>query len=284
MNLKTTIKNNVSLSLAEDIGTGDLTALIISSDAIATSKVICREEAFLCGIQWFEACFKQLSPDTEIHWFAHEGEKIFTGQELCRIKGNARLLLTAERTALNFLQTLSAVATRTHHYVDAVQGTGAKIIDTRKTIPGLRLAQKYAVKCGGGINHRLGLYDGILIKENHIIAAGGIEKALHAVKEISPMGTLIQIEVETRDELLRALNVGAKMILLDNFDLEELRQAVKLASLTSNNQIILEASGGITIDNVRAIAETGVDRISIGSITKDIKAVDLSMSFSIQHK
>lgn len=284
MNLKTTIENNVSLSLAEDIGTGDLTALIISSDAIATSKVICREEAFLCGIQWFEACFKQLAPDTEIHWFAREGEKIFTGQELCRIKGNARLLLTAERTALNFLQTLSAVATRTHHYVDAVRGTGAKIIDTRKTIPGLRLAQKYAVKCGGGINHRLGLYDGILIKENHITAAGGIEKALHAVKEISPVGTLIQIEVETRDELLRALNVGAKMILLDNFDLEELRQAVILASQASNNQIILEASGGITIDNVRAIAETGVDRISIGSMTKDIKAVDLSISFSIQHK
>ncbi len=284
MNLKATIKNNVSQSLAEDIGTGDLTALIISCDAIATSKVICREEAFLCGIQWFEACFKQLSPDTEIHWFACEGEKIFSGQELCRIKGNARLLLTAERTALNFLQTLSAVATRTHHYVDAVQGTGAEIIDTRKTIPGLRLAQKYAVKCGGGINHRLGLYDGILIKENHIIAAGGIEEALHAVKKVSPVGALIQIEVETRDELLRALNVGAKMILLDNFDLEELRQAVILTSQASNSQIILEASGGITIDNVRAIAETGVNRISIGSITKDIKAVDLSMSFSIQHK
>ncbi len=284
MSIKATIKNNVTQSLAEDIGTGDITALIISCDAIATSKVICREEAFLCGIQWFEACFKQLSPDTEIHWFAREGEKIYTGQELCRIKGNARLLLTAERTALNFLQTLSAVATRTHQYVDAVQGTKAKIIDTRKTIPGLRLAQKYAVKCGGGINHRLGLYDGILIKENHIIAAGGIEEALHAVKKISPVGTLIQIEVETKDELLRAINAGAKMILLDNFDLEELRQAVILASQESNSQIILEASGGITIDNVRAIAETGVNRISIGSLTKDIKAVDLSMSFSIHHK
>lgn len=284
MNLEDTVKNNVSQSLAEDIGTGDLTSLMVSCDASAISKVICREKAVLCGIQWFEACFKQLSPNTEIDWFVREGDKIFTGQELCRIKGNARALLTAERTALNFLQTLSAVATRTHHYVDAVLGTDAKIIDTRKTIPGLRLAQKYAVKCGGGINHRLGLYDGILIKENHIVASGGIEQALHAVKEISPVGTLIQIEVETREELKKALNVGARMILLDNFDLEELRHAVILASQVSNSQIILEASGGITIDNVRAIAETGVNRISIGSITKDIKAVDLSMNFSIQHK
>ena len=284
MDLETEIKNNVSQSLAEDIGTGDLTTLLVPCEVTATANVICREKAILCGIQWFEACFRQFSPNTEISWFVQEGEMIYAGQELCKIKGNARTLLTVERPALNFLQTLSAVATQTQYYVNAVLGTGAVIVDTRKTIPGLRLAQKYAVKCGGGINHRLGLYDGILIKENHIMAAGGIEQALHTAKEISPIGTLIQIEVETRDELLKALNVGAKMILLDNFDPDELRYAVTLTSQLANKQTVLEASGGITLDNVREIAETGVDRISIGSITKDIKAVDLSMNFSLPYK
>ncbi len=284
MDLETEIKNNVSQSLAEDIGTGDLTTLLVPCEVTATANVICREKAILCGIQWFEACFRQFSPNTEISWFVQEGEMIYAGQELCKIKGNARTLLTVERPALNFLQTLSAVATQTQYYVNAVLGTGAVIVDTRKTIPGLRLAQKYAVKCGGGINHRLGLYDGILIKENHIIAAGGIEQALQTAKEISPIGTLIQIEVETRDELLKALNVGAKMILLDNFDPDELRYAVTLTSQLTNKQIVLEASGGITLDNVREIAETGVDRISIGSITKDIKAVDLSMNFFLPYK
>lgn len=284
MDLETEIKNNVSQSLAEDIGTGDLTTLLVPCEVTATANVICREKAILCGIQWFEACFRQFSPNTEISWFVQEGEMIYAGQELCKIKGNARTLLTAERPALNFLQTLSAVATQTQYYVNAVLGTGAVIVDTRKTIPGLRLAQKYAVKCGGGINHRLGLYDGILIKENHIMSAGGIEQALHTAKEISPIGTLIQIEVETRDGLLKALNVGAKMILLDNFDPDELRYAVTLTSQLTNKQTVLEASGGITLDNVREIAETGVDRISIGSITKDIKAVDLSMNFSLPYK
>lgn len=284
MDLETEIKNNVSQSLAEDIGTGDLTTLLVPCEVTATANVICREKAILCGIQWFEACFRQFSPNTEISWFVQEGEMIYAGQELCKIKGNARTLLTAERPALNFLQTLSAVATQTQYYVNAVLGTGAVIVDTRKTIPGLRLAQKYAVKCGGGINHRLGLYDGILIKENHIMAAGGIEQALQTAKEISPIGTLIQIEVETRDELLKALNVGAKMILLDNFDPDELRYAVTLTSQLTNKQTVLEASGGITLDNVREIAETGVDRISIGSITKDIKAVDLSMNFFLPYK
>ena len=284
MDLETEIKNNVSRALAEDVGTGDLTTLLVPCGITATANVICREKAILCGIQWFEACFRQFSPNTEISWFVREGEMIYAGQELCKIKGNARTLLTAERTALNFLQTLSAVATQTQYYVNAVLGTGSVIVDTRKTIPGLRLAQKYAVKCGGGINHRLGLYDGILIKENHIMAAGGIEQALHTAKEISPIGTLIQIEVETRDELLKALNVGAKMILLDNFDPDELRYAVTLTSQLTNKQTVLEASGGIALDNVREIAETGVDRISIGSITKDIKAVDLSMNFSLQYK
>ncbi len=284
MDLETEIKNNVSQSLAEDIGTGDLTTLLVPCEVTATANVICREKAILCGIQWFEACFRQFSPNTEISWFVQEGEMIYAGQELCKIKGNARTLLTVERPALNFLQTLSAVATQTQYYVNAVLGTGAVIVDTRKTIPGLRLAQKYAVKCGGGINHRLGLYDGILIKENHIMSAGGIEQALHTAKEISPIGTLIQIEVETRDELLKALNVGAKMILLDNFDPDELRYAVTLTSQLANKQTVLEASGGITLDNVREIAETGVDRISIGSITKDIKAVDLSMNFFLPYK
>ncbi len=284
MDLETEIKNNVSQSLAEDIGTGDLTTLLVPCEVTATANVICREKAILCGIQWFEACFRQFSPNTEISWFVREGEMIYAGQELCKIKGNARTLLTVERPALNFLQTLSAVATQTQYYVNAVLGTGAVIVDTRKTIPGLRLAQKYAVKCGGGINHRLGLYDGILIKENHIMSAGGIEQALHTAKEISPIGTLIQIEVETRDELLKALNVGAKMILLDNFDPDELRYAVTLTSQLTNKQTVLEASGGITLDNVREIAETGVDRISIGSITKDIKAVDLSMNFFLPYK
>jgi nicotinate-nucleotide pyrophosphorylase (carboxylating) len=284
MDLETEIKNNVSQSLAEDVGTGDLTTLLVPCEVTATANVICREKAILCGIQWFEACFRQFSPNTEISWFVQEGEMIYAGQELCKIKGNARTLLTTERPALNFLQTLSAVATQTQYYVNAVLGTGAVIVDTRKTIPGLRLAQKYAVKCGGGINHRLGLYDGILIKENHIMSAGGIEQALHTAKEISPIGTLIQIEVETRDELLKALNVGAKMILLDNFDPDELRYAVTLTSQLTNKQTVLEASGGITLDNVREIAETGVDRISIGSITKDIKAVDLSMNFILPYK
>ena len=284
MDLETEIKNNVSQSLAEDIGTGDLTTLLVPCEVTATANVICREKAILCGIQWFEACFRQFSPNTEISWFVQEGEMIYAGQELCKIKGNARTLLTVERPALNFLQTLSAVATQTQYYVNAVLGTGAIIVDTRKTIPGLRLAQKYAVKCGGGINHRLGLYDGILIKENHIMSAGGIEQALQTAKEISPIGTLIQIEVETRDELLKALNVGAKMILLDNFDPDELRYAVTLTSQLTNKQTVLEASGGITLDNVREIAETGVDRISIGSITKDIKAVDLSMNFFLPYK
>lgn len=280
MDLASEIKNNVTQSLTEDIGTGDLTALLIACEVNATANLICREEAVLCGTQWFEACFQQLSPCTEICWFVKEGGLISTGQELCEIKGNARVLLTAERPALNFLQTLSAIATQTRHYVNAVLGTEAVIVDTRKTLPGLRLAQKYAVKCGGGVNHRLGLYDGILIKENHIMAAGGIEQALHAAKEIAPKNAIIQIEVETRDELLNALNVGAKMILLDNFSLDELRFAVALTAKLTNKQTILEASGGITLENVREIAETGVDRISIGSITKNIKAVDFSINFS----
>lgn len=279
MDLNSEISNNVAKSLSEDIGEDDLTALLIKSEVSAVATVICREKSILCGTQWFDTCFKQLSPQTEIHWFAEEGDVILAGQELCKIKGNARSLLTAERSALNFLQTLSAIATQTKSYVDEVLGTGALIVDTRKTLPGLRLAQKYAVRCGGGLNHRLGLYDGILIKENHIMSAGGIESALKTAELIAPKGLIIQIEVETRDELFKALNAGARMILLDNFSLEDLSYAVTLTADLTNKETLLEASGGITLKNVKKIAETGVDRISIGSITKHVRAIDFSMNF-----
>ena len=279
MDLNSEISNNVAKSLSEDIGEDDLTALLIKSEVSAVATVICREKSILCGTQWFDTCFKQLSPQTEIHWFAEEGDVILAGQELCKIKGNARSLLTAERSALNFLQTLSAIATQTRSYVDEVLGTGALIVDTRKTLPGLRLAQKHAVRCGGGLNHRLGLYDGILIKENHIMSAGGIESALKTAELIAPKGLIIQIEVETRDELFKALNAGARMILLDNFSLEDLSYAVTLTADLTNKETLLEASGGITLKNVKKIAETGVDRISIGSITKHVRAIDFSMNF-----
>ena len=280
MNLETEINNNVNQALIEDIGTGDLTALLIPAGETATASIISRENAVLCGTKWFEACFWHLAPEIELRWSAQDGAAITPGQELCRIAGNARILLTAERPALNFLQLLSAVATQTRRYVDTVSGTKAIIVDTRKTLPGLRLAQKYAVKCGGGTNHRLGLYDGILIKENHIIAAGGIERALRAAEGIASPRLFIQIEVETLDDLRNALNAGAKMILLDNFDLDGLREAVALNAQLTDKEAVLEASGGITLESVRAVAETGVDRISAGSLTKDIKAVDLSMRFS----
>jgi nicotinate-nucleotide pyrophosphorylase (carboxylating) len=288
MDLAIEIRDNVIRALAEDLGPGnahdwndsrDITAQLIPAGETAVAHVISRQNAVLCGVPWFGACFKQLSPDTEIEWFAQEGSMVKPGQELCRITGKARALLTGERSALNFLQLLSAVATETARYVSAVAGTGAAIVDTRKTLPGLRLAQKYAVKCGGGINHRLGLYDGMLIKENHIIAAGGIMQALQAAEKIAPPGLFVQVEVETLDDLRAALRAGAKMILLDNFDLEGLRNAVALNKQAPDGTAMLEASGGITLENVRAVAETGVDRISIGSLTKDIKAVDLSMRF-----
>ena len=273
------IKKNVSLALAEDIGNGDLTASLVPADKMLTACVISREHAVLCGTAWFEECFRQLSSGIEISWLVQDGKTVQADQKLCEITGNARVLLTAERTALNFLQLLSAVATHTRRYVEAISGTDAIIVDTRKTLPGLRLAQKYAVKCGGGENHRLGLYDGMLIKENHIIAAGGIEPALQKAKEIAPAGVFIQIEVETLNELQQALTAGASMILLDNFDLEALRQAVALNRRMTGVQAVLEASGNISLTNVRTVAETGVDRISIGSLTKDVKALDLSMRF-----
>ncbi|MBS0586488.1 MAG: carboxylating nicotinate-nucleotide diphosphorylase [Proteobacteria bacterium] len=274
------IRANVQRALQEDIGSGDLTASLIPSGKILTATVISRENAVLCGMQWFEACFVSLAAGAEIEWFAKDGDAVQAGQTLCKIKGNARTLLTAERSALNFLQLLSAVATQTKRYADAVAGTGAVIVDTRKTLPGLRLAQKYAVTCGGGVNHRIGLYDGILIKENHIIAAGGIQSALSRAREIAPPGVFIQIEVESLQELQEALAAGARMVLLDNFTLNQLSDAVTLTRRQAGEAVILEASGNISLDNVRQVAETGVDRISIGGLTKNIQAVDLSMRFT----
>ena len=266
------IERNVRLALEEDIGSGDLTAQLVPADQVATATVISREEAVLCGNAWFEACFRLLDKNINIHWHAEEGARIHPNQMLCEISGNARTLLTAERCALNFLQTLSGVATITRLYVDAIAGTSAAVLDTRKTLPGLRLAQKYAVTVGGGKNQRIGLYDGILIKENHIAAAGGIRLALAAAKKTG--GTVpIQIEVESLEQLQTALDAGANLILLDNFPPELMREAVALTA----DRAQLEASGNITLDNVRAVAETGVQRISIGSLTKNVKALDLSM-------
>lgn len=267
------IKTNVTAALAEDLGSGDLTALLIPVDRITRAKLITREHAILCGKPWFEACFQMLDPRVEISWHADEGERVQANATLCELHGNARALLSAERPALNFLQTLSAVATVTRLYVEAVAGTRAQIMDTRKTLPGLRIAQKYAVRIGGGVNQRIGLFDGILIKENHIVAAGGIQAALTAAQRQAGAGVSIQIEVESMDELQQALDAGAKLILLDNFSIEQMREAVRFTQKRAE----LEASGGITLDNVRAIAATGVARISIGSLTKHVRAVDLSL-------
>lgn len=273
------IINQVCQALAEDIGSGDLTAALVPKEAFLNAQVVTREAIVVCGTAWFETCFQQLCPSITIDWHITDGQAASAGENLCVVRGAARPLLTAERTALNFLQTLSAVATRTRQFVAAIQGTAACIVDTRKTIPGLRTAQKYAVRCGGGTNHRTGLYDGILIKENHIIAAGGIENILRKATEIAPANVWVQIEVETPNELQQALQAGAKMILLDNFSVSDLREAVKLNQQLPAHPAILEASGNITLDNVRLVAETGVDRISVGSLTKHIQAVDLSMRF-----
>jgi nicotinate-nucleotide pyrophosphorylase (carboxylating) len=267
------IERNVAAALAEDIGSGDLTALLTPAHHPARGIVVSREEAVLCGAGWFDACFLRLDAQARIRWHARDGARIRAGQTLCEIDADTRALLTAERTALNFLQLLSGTATATRKYVDAVAGTRAKIVDTRKTLPGLRLAQKYAVRCGGGANHRLGLYDGILIKENHIMAAGGIAPVLAQARKLAPEGVFIQIEVENLEQLEEALAAGAKMILLDNMDPAQMRKAVALTA----GRAVLEASGGVDLSKVRAIAETGVDRISIGSLTKDVRAIDLSL-------
>lgn len=274
MDLQTEIERNVSAALAEDVGSGDLTALL-TPDRQTQAHVDCRQPAVLCGTRWFDACVSRLDPAARVTWQLKDGDRIAPGMRLCDLTGSSRALLTAERSALNFLQLLSAVATVTRSYVDAVTGTRAAILDTRKTLPGLRVAQKHAVTVGGGMNHRMGLWDAILIKENHIAAAGGIKPALAAAAKLAAQAQWIQIEVETLEQLHEAVGAGAKMVLLDNMSLEQMREAVQWTA----GRALLEASGGITLENVRAIAETGVDRISIGALTKDIRAVDLSMRF-----
>jgi len=251
----------------------DLTAQLIPAAQTATAGIISRQKAVLCGAPWFEECFRILDPNCEIHWMAQEGTLVRPNQQLCTVQGNTRALLSAERCALNFLQTLSGTATLTRRYVEAVAGIDTKIMDTRKTLPGLRIAQKYAVRIGGGHNQRTGLFDGVLIKENHIAAAGGIGAVLEQAFRIIPPSVPIQIEVESLTQLDEALNAGARLILLDNFSLADMRTAVAHTAKRAE----LEASGGIALDNVRNIAETGVSRISIGALTKDVTAVDLSM-------
>ena len=269
------IKDTVKKSLAEDIASGDLTAQLLPETLTTQAQVITRQSGVLCGTDWFDAVFLSLDPDCKIRWQAIDGDAIRPGQTLCELSGSARALLTGERSALNLLQTLSATATTTRRYVDAVAGLPVKIMDTRKTLPGLRLAQKYAVLAGGGHNQRVGLYDGILIKENHIAAVGSIKAVLAAAFSLAPANVTVQIEVENMLQLDEALNAGAKLILLDNFDLEALCSAVK----HTNGRAELEASGGITLSSLREVAETGVDRISIGALTKDVEALDLSMRF-----
>jgi nicotinate-nucleotide pyrophosphorylase (carboxylating) len=264
--------NEIDRFLAEDIGSGDLTAAIVPAAALASATVVTREPMVLCGRDWFSAVFERLDASVAIDWRLEEGAEAEPGAELCALRGPARALLTGERTALNLLQALSGTATTARIYARAVEGTGVKVLDTRKTIPGLRRAQKYAVRCGGCHNHRMGLYDGILIKENHILAAGSIAGAINAAKALGA-GVPIEIEVESLDELREALNAGAERILLDNFSLAMMREAVVLA----RGRAELEVSGNVTLDTLRQIAETGVDYISVGALTKNVRAIDLSM-------
>ena len=272
---KQLVLNQVALALAEDIGSGDLTAQLIPVAQLASASIVVRENAIICGIDWVNACFKHLDPNVTIDWLVVEGERVHSNQVLCKINGAARALLTAERCALNFLQTLSATATETRKYVDAVASTKTQILDTRKTIPQLRLAQKYAVTIGGGHNQRLALYDGVLIKENHIAAAGSIDAVMQQALTLGA-GTNVQIEVENLVQLEQALDAGATSILLDNFSVDSLRAAVRI-NVQQGKSAILEASGGISLDNVLAIAQAGVDRISIGALTKNVNAIDFSM-------
>lgn len=265
----------VAIALAEDIGSGDVTAALLPESQQAIARVVCRDSAVIAGHAWFDEVFRQLDPAIAINWHVSDGEQVGPDQLLCELTGPARSLLTGERTALNFLQTLSGTATIVSQYVKRVEGTPARILDTRKTLPALRMAQKYAVSCGGGTNHRIGLYDMVLIKENHIVAAGSIAKAVATARRLSPE-LEIEVEVEDLDELRQALETGVERVLLDNMDIDTLRQAVKLNA----GRARLEASGGISLDNIRAVAETGVDFISVGALTKNVKAIDLSMRIS----
>jgi len=268
------IESQVKLALLEDIGQQDLTADLIPAEALATATLITREQATLCGRDWFTSVFSQLDKNIAIEWHATDGDHLSANSTICTLNGAARAILTGERTAMNFLQTLSATATRASHYASAVSGLPVKVLDTRKTLPGWRIAQKYAVRCGGCFNHRFGLYDGILIKENHINATGSIAAAVAQAKMLHPT-VEIEIEVENMTELKQALSAKADIVLLDNFAIEQLQQAVSI----NNGQALLEASGNVNLETIRDIAETGVDRISVGALTKDIKAIDLSLRF-----
>ncbi|MDP1708876.1 MAG: carboxylating nicotinate-nucleotide diphosphorylase [Gammaproteobacteria bacterium] len=269
------IQDHVRRALREDIGGGDVTAALIPEPAQGQASIISREAAVLCGTAWCDAVFRQLDSRVRTEWHAHDADRIAEDQVLCTLRGPARALLTGERTALNFLQTLSGTATLARRYADAVGGLRAQVLDTRKTLPGLRYAQKYAVTCGGCHNHRAGLYDGILIKENHILAAGSITAALHAARASASPGMMIEVEVEAMDGLCEALNAGAGRVLLDNFTLADVRRAVQ----ENRGRARLEASGGVTLENIRSVAETGVDYISVGDLTKNVRAVDMSMRF-----
>ncbi|MEI6001313.1 carboxylating nicotinate-nucleotide diphosphorylase [Paraburkholderia bengalensis] len=266
------IARNVTDALAEDVGSGDLTGLLVPADEIRDARIIVREEAVLCGVPWFSEVMRRVDPRIEVCWRYREGDRMSADSVVCTLRGPARSLLTAERNGLNFLQMLSGVASATRKFADATAHTRARVLDTRKTLPGLRLAQKYAVRVGGGANQRLALYDGILIKENHIAAAGGVGAAMQAALALNA-GVSIQIEVETLEQLESALAHGARSVLLDNFSFDMMRDAVRITA----GRAVLEVSGGVNFDTIRRIAETGVDRISVGSLTKDVRATDFSM-------
>ena len=272
-----TITQDVRIALAEDVGSGDITARLIPTSALAEARVISREHAVLCGSAWFDEVYRQLDPKVHVAWRCADGDQVIPEQVLCVVQGPARSVLTGERSALNFLQSLSGTATLTRRYADALAGTQTKILDTRKTIPGLRAAQKYAVRCGGGQNHRMGLYDAVLIKENHIAAAGSITKAVTAIRRLMGTGFKIEIEVENITQLKDAIYAGVDIVLLDNMDTKQIAEAVAVNA----GRVRLEASGGITLENIRDYVLTGVDFISIGAITKHLRAVDLSMRFTL---
>ncbi|HEY6644449.1 carboxylating nicotinate-nucleotide diphosphorylase [Povalibacter sp.] len=278
-NLPADLGEQVARALAEDSGTGDLTASLIPAEKNARATVISRETAVLCGCDWFNAVFRQLDPAIHIQWFANDGDRVNANQTLCELTGSARNLLTGERTALNFLQTLSATATSTRTHVEAIAGTSTRVLDTRKTVPGLRLAQKYAVVCGGGVNHRIGLFDAILVKENHIAAAGSIAAAVAHARRVAG-DRVVEVEVESLDELRQALATDIDRILIDNFTLAMMREAVAI-NRQHGGRVKLEASGNVSLQTIRGIADTGVDFISIGGLTKHVQAVDLSMRFSM---
>lgn len=273
------VAQTVTTALQEDVGPGDLTARLIPADRTARAAVITREDAVLCGTAWFDEVFRQVDRRVGVTWSARDSDRVRTDQQLCTLEGPARSLLTGERSALNFLQMLSATATVTRKYVDAVAGTRCRILDTRKTIPGLRVAQKYAVRCGGGTNHRIGLFDAILVKENHIAAAGSIASAVGEARGLNSK-VLLEVEVENLTQLREALDARVDRILLDNFSLDQMRDAVKIARQHASARTELEASGNMSLETLRAVADTGVDFISVGGLTKHVRAIDLSMRFA----